>query len=140
MKAKPRTKTTMGASWKNNIFISLGTLLSKRIKKAIYTDATAIIMSIKRRASLVLLRGNSRMKKILLKNLSRPIQIIERLRSREIYHISYDSWRPRSVRFAFGIDEMITANAKLFFVAWFLRYNIKVNGNEGLNSLSPWIQ
>ena len=71
--------------------MDLGILLSKRIKKAIYKDTTAMIMSIKRRRSLVLLRGNSRMKKILLKNLSRPIQIIERLRSREIYHISYDS-------------------------------------------------
>ena len=46
-----------------------GTLLSKRIKKAIYKDATVMVMSMKRRKILVLLRGNRLIKKILLKNL-----------------------------------------------------------------------
>ena len=37
-----------------------GTLLSKRIKKAMYKDAKVRAMSMKSRRALVLLRGNSR--------------------------------------------------------------------------------
>ena len=46
-----------------------GILLSKRIKKATYKDATVMVMSTKRKKILVLLRGNRLIKKILLKNL-----------------------------------------------------------------------